>query len=427
MGNQVFSGDLGLGSDSPFSYLSIESLSWAEQWNDSGTGGNDWSLINPLPPTQTEIRLLGDVIYWGRIGPIVQGTPRQPNASTPSAGGVQYIIVRNDPKYSKPATGFNKITDLVGMGGAIWRPTCDDPNYVALGDIVRKKDVVPNPATELYSLVHKSYVIDGGNTAKQVVSDDSVQLFRTIEGTSLFRASSTQKYTLLNFTQLQACCSGSTQCPARLPGSQFCSAAMTANCSADDIKQLGKCESWCQADSPSCDLIKTKFCSDHPDDPYCDCINATTRADYLAQIKGNEFIYNQSIPACFYPKCKSSYVFTTTDMKTAQLGQRCSKDIDYIDQRINVAGQGNVLNTQQTTQRDSGNTVLPPGTTAPATTSTPDTILGLSTEVFYILVIFVVFVFVILIILLRKSGNEQMQQMQQIPMQYMQQMPMPVR
>jgi hypothetical protein len=294
----------------------------------------------------------------------------------------------------------------------IFMPTHPDQNYVALGHVVRRQGVnfTPNPpAPGQYYLIHRKYLVDLGLTAVLFLNEDGIPCYRTVDGTNLFRSDNPQKYAIRDDAQLQACCTGSgSSCDIYTKGSDACQKAMMSYCSGSDIRPGGKCEDWCTRDPIGCDKIKQKFCAEHPDDPFCDCINAFSRADHTAFIKGKETVYSYSIPACYYQKCKLGpyQVFTTTEMTAAQNGERCSQDLKYIDQQIKVTGTGNILSTNQTSNENSGEnsgtTVVGNGEDGSSSngnsTTSQSTILGISKPSF-IVIVFVILMVVVAMIL----------------------------
>jgi hypothetical protein len=293
-------------------------------------------------------------------------------------------------------------------------PTHSDQNYVALGHVVRRQgaNFTPNPpAPGQYYLVHRKYLVDLGLTAILFLNEDGIPCYRTVDGTNLFRSDNPQKYVIRDDAQLQACCTGSgSSCDIYTKGSDACQKAMMSYCNGSDIRPGGKCEDWCTRDPIGCDKIKQRFCVEHPDDPFCDCINAFSRADHAALIKDKETVYSYSIPACYYQKCKLGpyQVFTTTEMTAAQNGERCSQDLKYIDQQIKVTGTGNILNTNQTSNENSGAnsgaTVVGDGDSGnnssglgsilggTNTSTSQNTILGISKTSFIVIVILMVVV-----------------------------------
>lgn len=72
---------------------------------------------------------------------------------------------------------------------------------------------------------------------------------------------------------------------------ELCDQEMQKLCSADDIKSVGQgngnnknkmCNSWCAKNPGACDKIKTDFCKANPNSPFCDCINANSRSEYIS-------------------------------------------------------------------------------------------------------------------------------------------------
>jgi hypothetical protein len=261
-----------------------------------------------------------------------------------------------------------------------------------------------------------------------------------VASTNLFRVDNNQAYGLRDYAAIQDCCTGfGSNCENLQKGSVPCLTALMQSCKAADVKPGAKCAAWCERDPISCDKAKLQYCTDHPDDPLCDCINAFSRADHKELIKGREEIYSMSLPACYYDKCKLGphRVFTTTDMTTAQLGQRCSQDLKYIDQRIKVEGEGNILNTNQSVQETTNTGSAAGGAGTNAANSKEKTILGISINTMIIILIAVVVIAVFGYFWFGRSNpddaaaaytmymlQQQQQQMSQMPMMQMPMAPM---
>lgn len=336
----------------PFLVREVGSLTFSYRWNDWGTGGEDWGFAAHTVPDG-----------YGRLGDAVHRcTMNLTRAPGPGDLGclisTRVLLVRTDrPDSAVPCTGYETIRYVSGnLLSTVFKPTHPDPNYIAIGHVVNMGRDVPPPVGEYY-LVHRKHLIDRGLTATLELNNDWVPCFRTIPGYTMFRVGDIQKYTLRNDDALKSCCTGSgSDCATWSKGSVDCQLLMSESCKASDIKPGGKCEDWCARDPVSCDKLKNKFCGEHPDDPFCDCINAFSRADHAAFIKDKEVIYSQSIPACYYSKCKLGpyKVFTTTAMDDAQNGERCKSDLQYIDQKINVSGDNNILNTSQDVTNNKG-------------------------------------------------------------------------
>lgn len=329
----------------PFLAREVGSLNFSYRWNDRGTGGSDWGFASHDVPAG--YGRLGDAVHW-----CVMGLDR---AVVPGDLGClmnkRVLLVRTDrPDSAVPCTGYEMIRTIQGSNfSTIFKPTHTNSDYIAIGHVVNPGNNNP-PPVGMYYLVHRKHLIDRGLTATLDLIEDGVSCFRTIPGYTMFRVGDIQQYAIRNDDALKACCTGSgSDCGTWSKGSGDCQLLMSSSCKAIDIKPGGKCEDWCARDPISCDKLKNRFCSEHPTDPFCDCINAFAREDHAEMIKGKEVIYNQTIPACYYPKCKLGdyQVFTTTAMVEAQNGQRCKTDLQYIDQAIKVTGDNNILNTSQ--------------------------------------------------------------------------------
>lgn len=356
----------------PFYLASPGSLTYLKQWDDSGTHGDDWGMIVSSVPAG--YARLGDRIYGGGFpdgwAPIRQSGQYDANVYIPSPN--ELFVAANRPDVAVPCQGYNTIRDYDGDRHArIFIATHPDPNYVALGHICRKDKAKPGPGE--YYMVHRKYLIDLGGSAPEIdpgggsIQQDGTVAYRTVDSTQLFRFGDRQRWGLRTDATLQACCTGSgSSCEIFTKGSVGCQQAMSAYCSAEDIKPGGKCEDWCSKDPVNCDKLKQQFCQLHPTDPFCDCINAQDRQDYKDLVKGKEVIYNRSTPACFYARCKLGpyKVFTTTDQVSQQQGTACVSDLQYIDQAIKVAGDNNVLQTTQvggTSADGKGSQIIVPG------------------------------------------------------------------
>jgi len=334
----------------PFLFHPLASLLYRWEWSDWGTGGRDWSFMSATTKPDGYAPL-GDLVYDGYLGDNVGIDPNR-------TWNIQVLFVRNNRlDVAKPCTDYMEVGTLRADAKCkLWRPVHSDPNYIGVGDICFRG--LDKPPAGRYFCLHRKYLLDAGKNAPLFFNEDGLPCYRTIAGTNIFRKGDPQVFGLRDDAALQACCTGSgTACELWTRSSTSCQTAMTEYCSANDIKPGGKCEDWCTRDPVSCDKVKNKFCVEHPEDPFCDCINALDRPDHAALIKDKETIYSMSIPACYYNKCKQGpyKVFTTTEMTEAQQGQRCSQDLKYIDQQIKVLGDNNVLNTNQNVNENQTN------------------------------------------------------------------------
>jgi hypothetical protein len=338
----------------PFILRSLGSLLFQYEWSDWGTGGRDWSFMS-VTTKLDGYAPLGDLVYDGHLGDNVRIDPNR-------AWNIQVLYVRNNrPDVAKPCTDYMEVASLgPKYHSKLWRPTHSDPNYIGVGDICYRG--LNKPPVGRYYCLHRKYLLDAGKNAPLFFNEDGLPCYRTIANTNIFRKGDTQLFGLRDDASLQACCTGSgAACEIWTKGSTACQNAMTEYCAASDIKPGGKCEDWCTRDPIGCDKVKNKFCDEHPNDPFCDCINAFNRPEHAALIKDKETIYSMSIPACYFDKCKQGpyKVFTTTEMTEAQQGQRCSQDLKYIDQQIKVLGDNNILNSSQNVNENQTN-IEPP-------------------------------------------------------------------
>ncbi len=327
----------------PFIIVPKSALNFGWVWRDWGTGGNDWSFVTVANLPVNAGKLSDHGMYgYAEINVNVIGGPNVVFAP----------INRSD--VCKPCDNYQLVRQVGGSGCSVWIPLCSDKNYMAVGHaIVRGHNA---PPVGQYYLIHRRYLIDNGMSAPAFHDDDGLRLYGNLgEAYCNISIAYPQRYTLRSDNALLSCCTGSgLDCQTFTKGSYDCQLTMQEQCKPEDIMPGGKCFTRCQLDPVGCNQIKVQFCNDHPDNSFCDCLNATTRDDYKDQISEYPLVYNMSIPACFYPKCKlgDNKVFTTTDMVKAQEGDRCKADINYIDQQIRILGSQNVVNANQTAQTD---------------------------------------------------------------------------
>jgi hypothetical protein len=50
------------------------------------------------------------------------------------------------------------------------------------------------------------------------------------------------------------------------------------DCTGDSLIHDGSCKNWCNKNPQQCDALKSTFCQEHPESPYCGCINDTVEA-----------------------------------------------------------------------------------------------------------------------------------------------------
>ena len=138
-----------------------------------------------------------------------------------------------------------------------------------------------------------------------------------------------------------------------LIGAKKCGELYLNDCSADDIKLGGKCYDMCEANPDICDKIKINYCQQNPSNSFCDCINYSTSQTYNDFLKKHPTV-RIAYPRCISTRCASALddVFLTDQIKT-DLKVRCS-NITYTDQSVNISGEGNVANVNQTANITTG-------------------------------------------------------------------------
>lgn len=341
----------------PFLLRPLAGDEFFSEWSDHGTGGDDWAIMS-IKNSPSGYAPLGDYLYAGHLS----STKTTVTINPTKAFSIQSLFVRTNRRdIARPCTDYVKVRSMPGDFTAnIWRPVYVDPanptspvQFVGAGDVCLRGE--NKPRIGKYYCLNTRYFFPTTRTAERPKNSDGIPCFRTLAGTNIFRAgvANNQQFALLDDNTIIDCCTKTTDRPANCGslsgGSIACQNAMLDSCSAADIKPGGKCEDWCTRDPINCDKIKNQFCVANPNDPFCDCINAFSRADHNAFVKDKEAIYSMSVPACYYSKCKlgPSYVFTTTTMPGPN-SERCVQDLKLIDQRINVSGTGNVVDADQT-------------------------------------------------------------------------------
>mgnify|MGYP000187329201 CR=1 FL=1 len=172
---------------------------------------------------------LGDVFKWGYIN---DGS----SISFADANSVNIMFVKKGISTSAvPCTGYEKVYTITGSNWSsiVFVPTHTDPNYVALGSVVRHIDNTTftadsQPPIGLYYLVHRKHLIDRGQTATHFFAEFWMNGYQTIANTNLFKLNDKQKWDLRTDMDLQACCTGSgSDCETWVKGSLSCLNAMS--------------------------------------------------------------------------------------------------------------------------------------------------------------------------------------------------------
>ena len=153
-------------------------------------------------------------------------------------------------------------------------------------------------------------------------------------------------------------------------GRQYCKSFLS-ECSADDIKLGGRCYDLCKSNPAECDSIKNTFCTAHPNDPFCDCINYQTRKEYIDFT--NKYPVLKSYPrTCVYNRCRltdQDQIFLTENIKAESQNAGACADVNQIinnisgsnnvitgmDQSINTSDNSNVHNSNTTNNSNTDN------------------------------------------------------------------------
>ena len=139
--------------------------------------------------------------------------------------------------------------------------------------------------------------------------------------------------------------------------SESCKPIMKKYCSADDIKISGSpiCNTWCRMNPAECDIIKIDFCQSHPGDPYCDCINSSTRQSYIDEILLMKPESRALPKVCNTKLCNTRLdlvdVFHPNGYLNDKLTFQCPP-LEFIDQSVNVDGANNVVDVKQDTTKN---------------------------------------------------------------------------
>jgi hypothetical protein len=134
--------------------------------------------------------------------------------------------------------------------------------------------------------------------------------------------------------------------------SERCNQVMQRSCTADEIKSKtgSTCSIWCGRNPDLCDVIKVNFCASHPSDPFCDCINASSRASYIKEMTGMKPESRALPKVCNTKLCNERAdlvdVFQTSQYLYEKNNYKCPQ-LQIIDQSVSVQGDNNILQTDQ--------------------------------------------------------------------------------
>jgi hypothetical protein len=405
----------------PFLLVPLTNVEFQMGWWSTGTStGADWSILfnTKIPNGYAPI---GDHVYSA----FHTGSPYLARMDL-NMGALTFAYVRKN-RYDAaiPCSDYERIiTTTKGIQSTVWRPIHTNKDYIGVGHVCREGTT--KPPIGMYYVIHKAYLINAGSNAPLFLDRTFGQVFRTVATTNLFRYGDTQQYGVRDDNAIQACCTGSgSSCADLAPGSLSCQTSMSAYCQPNDIKPGGKCENWCARDPTNCDKLKNNFCDMNPDDPLCDCINALSRPEHTKLTKGNEIVYRKYVPACYFDRCKvgPSRVFTTTEMVEAQQGPRCSGALEYIDQRISVLGDNNIVDADQTVNKVNGEVVDPTKTNTNQQGGPTDEseILGIPQSKFFMFLLIFIAIIVGGYFFIFSDSDEPMQPMPYTPYEPMQQ------
>jgi hypothetical protein len=120
-------------------------------------------------------------------------------------------------------------------------------------------------------------------------------------------------------------------------------------CTGDSLKTDTTCQNWCKNNPEYCDVIKSQFCREHSNDPYCGCINDTPAA-LAERTKYSKYSGLGTVPRKCWP---SSPCNTGSDLVNSFITTELSPNIgcptSLINQinEINAAQGATVIANQQ--------------------------------------------------------------------------------
>lgn len=276
----------------PFKRVPVKNVAAYYQWTDRGTGGTNWRTFVPAS---------GDANYA-----IVGDVAADNNTETTFTWGDIVTVPKNDPSVAKPAARMHLVKPIGtrGVDGAlnIFEPICEDSNYIAVGFAARS-DVggVPNPAS--YYCVNKAFVVQYDSNEIIIPDDvyhDGLTLYRTISGTYHFSPHNI-RFELIPLADAKKYC---TTAPSENYSMTHCSEFMPTLCTVDDInvnimtENSYMCQTWASRDTipysddtlvnpnklTATDRMKSDYCTMHPNDKICECMNASQTAGYTADV-----------------------------------------------------------------------------------------------------------------------------------------------
>lgn len=278
----------------PFKIIPDNKALYSWQWNDDGSGSVNWATFCAGYQEPG----------WAQIGDaVVNGTEGGNNTKFPS--GINMLMVATDnPLIAKPATRYRPVlTIMTGSGGSlrIWKPDCEDENYIALGYVARSGHVPGEPGAGQYYCVNKAFVKQRTGFDTIIPGNDGATLYMTISGTRHF-STKNEGFELIAFADIKKYC---TTSPSDLYPMSRCGEFMPTLCTVDDIngnfmtENSYVCQTWASRDTlpyPSTvtdanpmklsasDKIKYDYCQKNPNDRICDCIKADFRTGYNADV-----------------------------------------------------------------------------------------------------------------------------------------------
>ncbi len=385
----------------PFRVDSIVNYLWEWKWNDRSSGGKDWSIHKCINPPVGFARL-GDIPVMGHGSPDLNNTQ-----------GRNIAFISQGLPFSKPADDFTLswfTQNYYWVYG--WVPISNDPDFVGVGMAFTNNPNV-KPSTSDYYVINKALIKTTGNGGAQGINQqeggtpymegNGGTFYFNFDNVLLFTKDS-NKYLAYNLDNLKSSCMGkSSNYSYASPGSQFCDTYMKHSCTDDDIKLGGKCSSWCSADNSTCDSIKVDYCNVHPNDTWCDCINASSRTSYATEMSMLSAQGKLAPKPCKTELCRDRGIDTSTFVLSAdaQFLNNCP-NIDYIDQSVKITGDNNVAQTNQNVTKNTGTNSPTDTLPKPADVASP-TIMGIKSSYFWIILLFIFII--VAAIIYKKNSN----------------------
>jgi len=366
------------------------SVNWKWKWYDKGNPGWNYVIFaydGTNERTPSGYGMLGDAWRWGWNDDPSQGDNYTYMVHT---GYIKPFPEATVEKFypAKKATGCKERARFRSSNGVLifWEPTyAADDNYKGVALIVSREED-GKPTYNNYYCIHKAFLVktsnptlfNSGQHRKDMLSVDGTSgadwwsdtykknwFYEPFPGMTGYNCDyATYKFPLRAWEEIVGVCIGKAVVDDEggiKRDDKTCKNLIDTQkiFTVDAIKNKAQYRSYC-ADNPDfCDNLKRDFCLTTPKSPMCDCINAAKKSEFIAEQRQLSTTMKKAPFACRTRFCNADGKTDGVDIwLTSDRQKELQNCPDIVDQSVNVSGEGNRVNADQSIGDQAKNTNL---------------------------------------------------------------------